>query len=56
MKQSGVKAIARRKLVIERLEKQVADGTKNTKEGVVSLEVKDLTRIEKELKTLNTRL
>lgn len=53
---SGVKAVIRRKAVIERLNAQVASGYKNTKEGKIPLDEKDLVRIQKELITLSSRL
>lgn len=53
---SGVKIIARRKAVIERLNEQVASGYKNTKEGKIPLDEKDLVRIQKEIITLSERL
>ena len=52
----GVKAVIRRKAVIERLNAQIDSGYKNTKEGKIPLDEKDLVRIQKELITLSSRL
>lgn len=46
----------RQSSVKDRLEKQLASGTKMTKEGEVPLEDKDKTRIKKELEIVKARL
>ncbi len=52
------KTIERRRRVIERLETQLKKGVKfKTLSSIVqSLEIKDITRIQKEIETLKTRL
>lgn len=47
---------SRRRSAVDLLTKQLAAGTKNTKEGKVPLSEKDVARIERELETLNNRL
>lgn len=62
MKKNGVKfsrqtqVVERRKRVIARLEAQLKSNTKNTKEGVLPLTDKDVTRIKKEIEILSDRL
>jgi len=46
----------RREAVINRLEEQLERGTKMVKHEEVSLSLKDIERIKKELKTLNSKL
>ncbi len=58
-KNSNPQAIARRKRVIERLELQLLAGTKPRQDatGVYdSLTIGDITRINKEIETLKTRI
>lgn len=62
MKKNGVKfsrqkqVVERRKRVITRLESQLKSNTKNSKEGVLPLTDKDVTRIKKEIEILSERL
>lgn len=62
MKKNGVKfsrqkqVVERRKRVITRLETQLKSNTKNSKEGVLPLTDKDVTRIKKEIEILSERL
>lgn len=46
----------RRGNALDRLQKQLDAGTKNTKEGVKELSDKDKNRITKEIKTLKERV
>lgn len=52
----GVLPSSRRRKVIERLKDQLIKGTKNTKEGVKELSEKDISRINKEIDTLQYRI
>lgn len=52
----SVNTNTRRKEVINRLDNQLKLRTKNTKEGVVALTDKDVTRIESELEILKSRI
>lgn len=51
-----IKVRHRRSNVIDRLNYQLKEGTKNTKEGTVPLTEKDVKRINKELETLKSRI
>lgn len=51
-----VAAKSRRSRVIDRLSIQLKSGSKNTKDGNVSLSEKDVKRIEKEITNLKEKL